>query len=593
MQDDIPTKSEIEQYLGILLAQVLCDYSHGEDVNLIKSAPCTKPLQPYTTQDCHPETNKWSQKEKILKSFDICDKPRKLRSCVTQDDIPTELKIQSCPDLSSRQVFSDYIPCEGVKLLDSAPCTSFPQQPCCIPQACQSETNKLSQKQKLLKSCTHHDILVDIGDKSRKLESRVTQGDILTKSEIQQCLGTLLGQVLRDYSHGEDDCQSETDELSQEQKILKSFDICDKSRKLEPCVTQDDIPTKSEIEQCLGTSLTRILCDYSHHEVIRLLDSAPSAKLPQQPYCTARDCQPLQMNKWSQEQKILKAYMHHDILALGEEELKKFQAQVEATTRSKLSDEFIKKSYSLEAKKRFTIRRKTEQIHTMYEECFEIVQEELEKKLETEWADAKAQHNKELQKIAVKTRLDTTHDVLRRLRPQICYIITSLHNNFQQCLRAQREKMIADFNKIIRKQDVNLQARIKEAERKKMEELISQHHELEIRNATDIIYVLCMEKLRNDSVMHTIHKRFEEKIKCLLGIIIKQVINMKAMEKKITQYRNKNIMLEEKLSAIVEQYQKFINFTLDAMPEHANFLLPLKLCSVNDTSKKNNKQEMK
>jgi len=68
MQDDIPTKSEIEQYLGILLAQVLCDYSHGEDVNLIKSAPCTKPLQPYTTQDCHPETNKWSQKEKILKS---------------------------------------------------------------------------------------------------------------------------------------------------------------------------------------------------------------------------------------------------------------------------------------------------------------------------------------------------------------------------------------------------------------------------------------------------------------------------------------------------------------------------------------------
>jgi hypothetical protein len=67
---------------------------------------------------------------------------------------------------------------------------------------------------------------------------------------------------------------------------------------------------------------------------------------------------------------------------LGEEELKKFQAQVEATTRSKLSDEFIKKSYSLEAKKRFTIRRKTEQIHTMYEECFEIVQEELEKKLE-------------------------------------------------------------------------------------------------------------------------------------------------------------------------------------------------------------------
>jgi len=68
-QDDIPTKSEIEQYLGILLAQVLCEYSHGEDVNLVKSTPCTRSLQPQcTTQDCQPETDKWSQEKKVLKS---------------------------------------------------------------------------------------------------------------------------------------------------------------------------------------------------------------------------------------------------------------------------------------------------------------------------------------------------------------------------------------------------------------------------------------------------------------------------------------------------------------------------------------------
>jgi len=68
---------------------------------------------------------------------------------------------------------------------------------------------------------------------------------------------------------------------------------------------------------------------------------------------------------------------------------------------------------------------------------------------------------------------------------------------------------------------------------------------------------------------------------------------MKAMKKKIIQYQNKNIMLEEKLSIIVKQYQQFINFTLNAMPEHGNFLLPLKLCSVHDISKKDNKQKMK
>lgn len=42
-----------------------------------------------------------------------------------------------------------------------------------------------------------------------------------------------------------------------------------------------------------------------------------------------------------------------------------------------------------------------------------------------------------------------------------------------------------------------------------MEELRIQHHRLEIENATDIIYVLCMERLRNNSQMHALHKHFE------------------------------------------------------------------------------------
>lgn len=55
-----------------------------------------------------------------------------------------------------------------------------------------------------------------------------------------------------------------------------------------------------------------------------------------------------------------------------------------------------------------------------------------------------------MQKLAVKTRIDTTHDVLRKLRPQMCYIIKSLYDDLELSYRAQREKMIADFNKIMR-----------------------------------------------------------------------------------------------------------------------------------------------
>ncbi|RLU22621.1 hypothetical protein DMN91_004899 [Ooceraea biroi] len=368
----------------------------------------------------------------------------------------------------------------------------------------------------------------------------------------------------------------------------------DEPRKLK-CVARDDIPTKTEIQQHLGASLAQVLFDYSHREAMKLLDSIPSARLLQESPCTVQDCRSKtdRSGTWSEGQRILKSHVHHDILALGGDALRKVQAEIEAMARSKLEDEFIEKSHMLEAKKRRTIKRNAEEIHATYEEYFEATQHDLKEKLQADWMDAKVKHNKELQKAVVKTRLDTTHDVLRRMRLQTCYILTSLHNSFQQSLRAQKERMIADFNKIVRKQHVNLEARIREVERKKMEELLSQRYELEIRNATDIIYVLCMERLRNDSQIHAIHRHFEEKIKFLHEVIAKQDEIMNIMKKMITECRDKNVTLEEKLSAITKEFQKFINFALDTMPEHADFLLPLDLLFADDTNKEDGEQEKK
>lgn len=63
-----------------------------------------------------------------------------------------------------------------------------------------------------------------------------------------------------------------------------------------------------------------------------------------------------------------------------------------------------------------------------------------------------------------------------------------------------------------RKQHVKLDIRIKEVEKKKIEELHVQRHELEIQNVMTIIYILCMERLRSSLEMHTIHKHCEVNI---------------------------------------------------------------------------------
>lgn len=67
-----------------------------------------------------------------------------------------------------------------------------------------------------------------------------------------------------------------------------------------------------------------------------------------------------------------------------------------------------------------------------------------------DWADTEAKHKKKLQKAIVRTRMDTTHEVLRRMRPQIFHIIATLYNDLELSYRSKRERMIADFNQIMR-----------------------------------------------------------------------------------------------------------------------------------------------
>lgn len=359
-------------------------------------------------------------------------------------------------------------------------------------------------------------------------------------------------------------------------------------------VKQNDIPTRSEIEQYLGTSLAQILFNYSHYEMIKQLDPIRSARVLQQSKChKAQDSQLKRdiVQMVSEKQDILKSNIHRDILVLGEEELKKFQTEIEALTQSKLRNEFAEECHMLEAEKRFAIKCNVDEIHARYEEYFKFTQQELQKQLQMDSADADTKHKKELQKVAVKTRIDTTHDVLRKLRPQMYNIIKSLYDDLELSHRAQREKMIADFNKIMRKEHLKLDARIWEIKKKKIEALHFQQHEFQLQNVMNIIYVLCMERLCSSLQTQAIHKHYEEKIKSLHELIAKQADTINIMKKRITECHDKNVMLQEKITAITKEFQKFINFAFDAMPEHADFLLPLDLFSIDSINKENNEQE--
>lgn len=80
-------------------------------------------------------------------------------------------------------------------------------------------------------------------------------------------------------------------------------------------------------------------------------------------------------------------------------------------------------------------------------------------------------------------------------------------------------------------------------------------------------------------------------MKCLHGLIAKQDKTINIMKKRITEYHNKNIMLREKVTTIAKEFQKFINFAFDAVPEHADFLLPSDLFSADKDDRKQEKSD--
>ncbi|XP_020281621.1 uncharacterized protein LOC109853686 isoform X2 [Pseudomyrmex gracilis] len=340
---------------------------------------------------------------------------------------------------------------------------------------------------------------------------------------------------------------------------------------------EDDIPTKSELRQQLGVSLTQVLVDYSHDDVKNLLGSSV-----RQSFDATTPRSDIDDEMWPEKHKVLKSHVHHDILALGEKELKQFRTRVEDATTIRLRDEFAEKYHMFEAEKRFAIERNANEIHARYAELFKAAQEELREKLRIDWADTEAKHKKELQKAIVRARMDTTHEVLRRMRPQIFHVIANLYNDLELSYRSKRERMIADFNQIMRKHYTEMDAKIAKVESEKVKELRVQRRELEMRNITNIIYLVCAERLHCDLQTEALCKYFENRIESLYEHIAEQNEIIWAMRDGIAEQRDKNAKLREKIVLITEEFRKFINFALDSVPEHADFLLPSDLSSADE-----------
>ncbi|XP_026675361.1 uncharacterized protein C6orf163 homolog [Ceratina calcarata] len=356
------------------------------------------------------------------------------------------------------------------------------------------------------------------------------------------------------------------------------------------------VPSASVVRNCLGSSLAKVFFEYTHRDTTSLLNvltppqrSRTCFSIPSDVHLDQSETAP------PTDHQITKAFVHQNILEIGEALLEEVKKQIEESLREKIERQSREKFYLYQAKKRREAEVYAEKLHEKYQDYIETVRHVLQEQLEVEWSKAAAECAKNTQKAVVQERINVVNEMMPKMRAEMTYAIQSLYKEFNEIFCAQRDKIIADFNQIMRDKHVKLQEEMREFRETVSRDLHIQRRQYEMQNAADVIYVLCMERLRSSKEKHVMHKYFQQQVEEFYKLIIRlrDVVNL--MREEILDCHIEKKLLEEQLSKVIKHFQKFINFVFRAMPGHANYLLPLELQRLirrdNDEEDKTNNEE--
>ncbi|CAL7938684.1 unnamed protein product [Xylocopa violacea] len=338
------------------------------------------------------------------------------------------------------------------------------------------------------------------------------------------------------------------------------------------------VPPASVVRACLGPSLARVFFEYAHRDTIELLDVLTPAKKSKACWSISSDEHVLEGKVAPPtDHQVVKAFVHQNILDIGETLLEGVKKEIEESLRDKVERESREKFYMYQAKKRREAELDVQQLHVKYKSYVETVRKKIQKQLEIEWSEAAAECAKNTQKAVAQERMNVVHEMMRKMRAEMTYVVQELYKEFEEMFVCRRDVIIADFNQIMRQKHVKLEKEKQEFQEKVSRELCIQRRQFEMRNAADVMHVLCVERLRSNNEMHIMHKYFQQQIDEIHKLICRLKDVVTVMRKKIVDCHIEKKLLAEQLCSVTKHFQKFIDFIFCAVPGQADYLLPLEL----------------
>ncbi|XP_015186186.1 PREDICTED: uncharacterized protein LOC107071581 [Polistes dominula] len=173
-----------------------------------------------------------------------------------------------------------------------------------------------------------------------------------------------------------------------------------------------------------------------------------------------------------------------------------------------------------------------------------------------------------------------TQHMMNKVRKEMSYMVDDLYNEFEQTRRLHIENIIADVNEILRKERMKNNQKIEKLKKEKTESLHTQKAKLQMKNLTNVMYLLCLEKLRCNLEKQEIQNHYEKKLCNMQNLTtnLKKMLNR--AEETIETYQNDNKLLKDKYDNINEEFHKFVTFVFNSLPKQTEFVLPFEsICS--------------
>lgn len=271
--------------------------------------------------------------------------------------------------------------------------------------------------------------------------------------------------------------------------------------------------------------------------------------------------------------RYIKALTHEGIMSIGMEIENKFRNEMEQKCKRSLSDQEEMLVFIAEQERIKAVRDALAERMQYYEEKFESFENDFEKRLQEELELLTTRLLEDYERLLQVEKEQMEHKWQENLVLEVEETTKNLTMRFLEELETQELELTRKYGLELKKLDAKHENTL-ELEQEICKETLKQlKHNLECKNISNLIYILCMERRKCEQIRLDTEQQHDGVVATLSKEVELSAAALQQLEDSLKVAQEKIVVRERCLEEILKQFQKFVYFALKAAPKQGEFLL--------------------